>query len=226
MLPKFQLFILLSFLLFQGNVISQDNNQLINKLNRQLKNGETTVNKLLANDSLMYLHSLTPFREMIKSNAKPGKLTMTSGTEPGTKITVKGTVVNKSGAPYKNATIYAYQTSAKGWYADTAAHILINSGDINHARLFGYLKTDDEGKFIIETIRPQGYPKSSLAGHIHLQYWRGGNKTLHGPDELQFEDDPRMTNERRKQSLEEGNLIAKNSGTTAKPVYEFRIVVD
>lgn len=206
--------------------VSQDTRTVINDIDKQLKRGLTTISKVLSSDSLMYLHSLTPFREVIRANAKAGKLSLVTDNEPGIRITVKGLIVDKKGMPQKDITVYVYHTSDKGWYSDTGVHILMNSGDVNHARLFGYLKTDEVGKFEFTSIKAKGYPKSDLAAHIHIHFWSANASFLHGPGELQFDDDPRMTPERRQRSLADGYLIVKNSGTEKKPVYEYRIVVE
>ncbi len=224
MKPKILSLAILLYCFVPKNANSQDAAAAIKNINEQLKKGETTISKVLSDKSLMYLHSLTPFREVIKANAKPGKITIVTNDEPGTRITVKGTIVDKNGVPMKNLLVYFYHTSDKGWYSDTAAHILINSGDINHARLFAYLKTGDKGDFSFETIKAKGYPRSDLAAHIHIHFWKENNESVHGPGELMFEDDPRMTAERRKISLEDGFLISKNTGTNEKPVYEYKIV--
>lgn len=220
---SFYTLLLLLFISAEG--ISQSYSDIINRLDRQLKHGETSISKVLANDSLMYLHSLKSFREVIRDNAKAEKITIASSYEPGTRITVKGHVVDKKGEAQKNILLYFYQTSDNGWYADTAAHIIEKEGDMKHARLFGYLKTGDKGEFSFETIRPNGYPKSSITGHIHIQCWSSDTKTLTAPAELHFEDDRRMNKLRKKQILEDGNLVANNSGTSQKPVYDYRIVV-
>ncbi len=206
--------------------ICQDIESVIKNIDLQLKSGKTSITKILSNDSLMYLHSLTPFREVIKANAKAEKIAIVTGKEPGTRVTIKGSAVNKNGVPQKNLSVYFYQTSDKGWYSDTGAHILMNSGDINHARLFGYLKTGPQGEFSFETVKPKGYPRSDLAAHIHIHFWTEDGRPVHGPGELQFEDDPRMTADRRKRSLGEGFLISKNSGTAQRPVYEYKIIVE
>lgn len=226
MASKNSFYSLFFFLLASSACIGQSYSDMINRLDRQLKRGETTISKVLANDSLMYLHSLSSFREVIRDNAKAEKITIASSHEAGTRITVKGHVVNKKGAAQKNILLYFYQTSDYGWYADTAAHILEKEGDMKHARLFGYLKTGDKGEFSFETIRPNGYPKSSITGHIHIQCMVSDSKSLSGPTELHFADDRRMSKLRQKEILEEGNLIAKNIGTAQKPVYEYKIVVE
>ena len=204
----------------------QNTGNAINNINLQLKQGKTSITKVLGNDSLLYLHSLALFREVIKVNAKAEKIRIVTDKEPGTGIVVTGLVVNKNREPQKNLLIYFYQTSDKGWYSDTGVHILMNSGDMNHARLFGYQKTNDKGEFAFETIKPNGYPRSDLTAHIHIHFWNEDQETLHGPAELQFDDDPRMTPARRARSLAEGFLISKNMGSAKKPVYAYTIIVN
>lgn len=204
----------------------QNSGDAISNINLQLQQGKTTISNILSSDSLMNLHSLTPFREVIKANAKAEKIKIVTNKEPGTRITVNGLVVNKKGEPQKNVLIYFYHTSDKGWYSDTGVHILMNSGDMNHARLFGYLKTNDKGEFSFETIKPSGYPKSDLAAHIHIQFWNENQRTLVGNGELQFDDDPRMTPARRARSLAEGYLISKNTGTAENALYVYRVIVE
>jgi len=204
----------------------QNSGDAISNIDQQLKQGKTTITKVLSSDSLMYLHSLTPFREVIKANAKAEKIRIVTDKEPGKRITVSGLVVNKSGEPQKNVLIYFYHTDDRGWYADTGVHVLTNSGDFKHARLFGYLKTNDKGEFSFETIRPNGYPQSDFAGHIHLQFWDENRRTLHGPGEFQFDEDPRMTPSRKAASLADGYLISKNTGTAEKMVYVYKVIVE
>ena len=199
---------------------------LLEGIDKKLKANEWTVSQVLCTDSLMRLHSQKKFREVIRANAVAGKFCMTSNSEPGTKVTIKGSVTTRRGDPIADGLVYVYQTSAKGCYSDTGAHILINSGDMNHARLFAYFRTDKHGNFIYETIKPMGYPGSDLPAHIHIHIWDRNGKTLRAPGELLFDDDDRLTEERRKISLREGFLIVSNSGTVGAPVYEYKIIVD
>jgi len=203
---------------------SQDTTLVISNVDKDLNSRRKTISDVLDDSKLMYLHSLTPFREVIKKNANIGDVTIVTSEEPGVRIIVNGTVTNSSGKPLSKILIYFYHTSDKGWYSDTAVHIRKNEGDHRHSRLFGYIKTDSNGKFKIKTIRPNGYPQSDFAGHIHIQMWKEDGTYLLGvPGELQFDDDVRMTEQRRKKSLAEGFLIAKNEGTGALPVYNFLI---
>ena len=205
-------------------VFSQDTSEVILKIDKGLNDKNYTISDVLTDTGLMYLHSLTLFREVIKKNAKAEEITIAAPNEPGVRIIVLGMVTNKSGKPLPNILIYFYHTSDKGWYSDTAVHILKYEGDHRHARLFGYVKTDKQGKFKIYTIRPNGYPRSDLAAHIHIQMWKEDGTPLLGiAGELQFADDVRMTEARRKKSTEEGFLIANNMGSKVRPIYNYVI---
>ena len=165
----------------------------------------------------MPLHSLTSFREIIKKYAKAGKINIVSADEPGTRITVKVLVTDAAGNPQSNALVYVYHTSNKGWYSDTAAHIQMNEGDRRHARLFGYVRTNEDGRFELATIKPHGYPQSTLPAHIHIEATTENGKSL--VSELLFDDDPRLVGETRSRSVNEGFVISKNTGTDKQPVY-------
>jgi len=218
--------LLMLAVLLSSNAFCQDNSTLINDIDRKLAANQTTISKVLSNAAYMHLHSLTEFREIIKKHARPGKLLMVTDDEPGRKITVKGSVKRKNGEPVTDALVYLYQTSARGWYADTAPHVNQMEGDMRHARLFAYLKTDDKGEFELLTVQPKGYPRSDLPAHIHIMMWKEGKYLAGIPGELLFDDDERLTPERRRASIANGFLIEKNSGTESHPVYDYKIVVN
>ncbi len=203
--------------------LAQDINQSVKKLDSLLQRKSVFVNDVLSDEAYMYLHSKTEFRNLIKKYAPIGTITIVTTTEPGKKIKVKCSVTDKDGKPFTNALVYVYQTSAKGWYSDTAAHILKNEGDMRHARLFGYVKTDSNGNFELETIQPSGYPGSDLPAHIHIMMWKDEKYVFGVPGELLFDDDSRLTGERRTRAIAEGFLISKNSGTVSAPVYQYTI---
>lgn len=220
----FKNFFTLTFILLSCLLIGRDTTAIIAKIDKELQSKAKTPSQVLTDPGLMYLHSLTPFREVIKKNANSEPITIVAPNEPGDKIVVNGTVTKNSGEPLSNILIYFYQTSDKGWYSDTAVHILSYEGDHRHSRIFGYVKTNAEGKFQIISIRPNGYPKSDLAAHIHIQMWKEDGKLLLGiPGELQFDDDIRMTEQRRQKSASEGFLVAKNKGTKKEAIYNYII---
>ena len=202
----------------------QNTNKALTEIDTKLAKGQTSISAVLTDPAYLYLHSQTPFRQIIKKHAKAGKLKIITSTEPGKKITVKGRIANHDGSALKDALVYFYHTSDKGWYSDTAAHILVREGDMGHARLFGYLKTDDRGQFEFETIQARGYPRSDFPAHIHIMAWKDDHIVTGLPGELQFEDDPRLTPDRKSRSLRDGNLVEKNSGSASSPVYFYKII--
>jgi protocatechuate 3,4-dioxygenase beta subunit len=214
---------LLLFLYLPTKSVEQETSVVLQNLETLLINNKSSASQILANNQFMHLHGQTTFRELIKKYAPVGKITIITPNEPGRRVTIKCQVIDKAGKPFFNALVYAYQTSAKGWYSDTAAHILTNEGDYRHARLFGYVLTDKEGWFELSTIQPAGYPKSDFPGHIHIAMWKNDVYVRGLPGELQFEDDIRLTPERKQRSLHDGFLVSKNTGTNDWPVYLYHI---
>lgn len=204
---------------------AQNSTPTLQQLDVDLQSKKKTVNEVLADNAFMQFHSQTAFRDLIKKHASAGKVIMVTPSEPGKKITVKCKVTGSTGLPVAGALLYAYQTSAKGWYSDTAAHILMNEGDMRHARLFGYVYTDQNGEFELVTIQPAGYPKSDLPAHIHIAMWKNNQYIQGVPGELLFDDDERLTPERKERAVSDGFLIAKDSGTAGAPIYMYQFSV-
>jgi protocatechuate 3,4-dioxygenase beta subunit len=180
--------------------------KLIDAADAALQSGKATTD-ILANPVYLPVHEGPRFRKLIRQFARSSRTTLVCPKEPGDPLIVTGRVLDQTGQPMREAVLYLYQTSAKGWYSDRAAHISAREGDRRHARLFGYLITDVKGRFEVHTIRPAGYPDSNLPAHIHIEIARTkdpGSFTT----EIQFEDDPRLTPEMRKRSQQEGFVIA------------------
>jgi protocatechuate 3,4-dioxygenase beta subunit len=59
----------------------------------------------------------------------------------------------------------------------------------------------------VKTIRPAGYPESSLPAHIHVEIGSPGMTSGVKITEAQFADDPRLTAEARRRSQQEGFVI-------------------
>jgi protocatechuate 3,4-dioxygenase beta subunit len=199
---------------------------MIERIDADLSSGQQTISGILTDTNLMHLHSLTGFREIIRKHAVSGPVTIVSNNEPGIRITIEGTLLHGSGEPVQDALVYVYQTSDRGWYADTAAHINVREGDRRHARLFGYMRTDEIGSFSFHTIRPRGYPKTDLPAHVHIEMWYKNGSPVYGvPGELLFEEDERLTPARRLEALQQGFIIAKNTGSNREVRYEYQIVM-
>ena len=178
----------------------------IDQVSRALESG-TPPSAILTDPKYLPLHAWPRFRLVIRDHAARGDLTIVTPMEPGPRLTLKGTVLDRSGNPVKGARVYVYQTSAKGWYSSEGGHIAGPSGDEGHARLFGYVVGDDQGRFVVKTIRPAGYPESNLPAHIHVEIAAGAGNGRVMVTEVQFSDDPRLTPGARRFSAQEKFVI-------------------
>jgi protocatechuate 3,4-dioxygenase beta subunit len=197
-----------------GTVLSQaDSSVLLTQAEQKLKNRSATVSSILTDKAYGSLHPLTSFRSMISKYAAPGILKIATDGEPGKKIKVVATIRNKEGQAIPNALVYLYQTDSRGWYAADAPHVLIYEGDFGHARLFGYAKTDMEGKIELHTIKPSGYPQSELPAHIHVHVWAQGYRSF--VNEFLFKDDERLKGQILENSTRNGFIIASPESAAA-----------
>ena len=109
--------------------------------------------------------------------------------EPGEPLRITGIVRDRQRRPVAGIIVYAYQTDRTGIYPESSTR---------HGRLRGWVRTDAEGRYQFDTIRPGGYPNTNIPQHIHLHVIEPGRGTYY-IDEMVFSDDPRLTPENRKQ---------------------------
>jgi protocatechuate 3,4-dioxygenase beta subunit len=88
----------------------------------------------------------------------PSDIVIAGTAERGDRFVVTGQVASM-GRPIAHASIYAFHADADGFYTRDG----LNSDE--HARIFGTLRTDANGRFRYETIRPGGY--GDLSAHVH-----------------------------------------------------------
>ena len=184
---------------------------LIKEAEDKLKTNKATISQILTDKKYDAVHPETSFRKIIEKNCKAEPISIASDTIPGKKIKVIGTVKDNEGKPVAGALVYLYHTDARGWYAADAPHVLMNEGDIRHARLFGYVKTDKTGQFELQTIKPSGYPKSDLPAHIHVHVSANGHHSY--GTEFLFDDDERLVGNIRESSVRNSFLIARPEKT-------------
>jgi protocatechuate 3,4-dioxygenase beta subunit len=172
---------------------------------------EKSASDVLTDPALLTAHEFPRFRALIEKHAPTGKITLSAQDEPGTRLLVQGRVLDGDGHPIAGALVYAYHTDHRGWYSHRGPHVGGNSGDVRHARLFGYVRTDADGKFELDTIRPEGYPRSDLPQHIHIHFDAKGFRPT--GSEILFDDDPRLTPRMRERGAEQDALITKPERT-------------
>lgn len=129
---------------------------------------------IFASEYLAYLAAIPP--------DAPSSIVVAGRDEPGERLVVTGRAMDGT-KPVADAAIYVFHTDAKGFYIQ-------GSGDAAAAelnpRLRGGLRTDGQGQYRYETIRPGRY--EGLAAHIHYVVIAPGYKPR--LFDLQFADDP------------------------------------
>lgn len=104
--------------------------------------------------------------------------------EPGIPLRIAGTIVAPDGeTPAAGVLVYAYQTDASGVYGPRGGP---------RFRLTGWVRTDAQGRFRFDTIRPGAYPGRGVPAHVHLVAAGGGFPEQWLP-ELRFAGDPFLT---------------------------------
>lgn len=135
----------------------------------------------------------------------PEKLSSTDTSpgwnETGQKILLTGTVYEIDGkTPAKNTILYYYQTDNNGVYSnreDEPRNMPKNSLGQTHGHIRGWVKTGDDGKYSIYTIKPGTYPSRNEPAHIHISVREESIETPYYIDDFVFDDDALLTTKRR-----------------------------
>ena len=103
------------------------------------------------------------------------------------KMKISGRVYKADGVtPYPNVLIYVYHTDAAGKYSKDGKERGVQKW---HGRHHGWMKTDKDGNYTINSIRPAQYPSNEFAAHIHSTIKEPGKKP-YWINDFVFKDDP------------------------------------
>ncbi len=92
-------------------------------------------------------------------------MTISNQKEAGEKLIISGTTFKADGkTAFPNVILYAYHTDSKGYYSKIGTEKGVQKW---HGRLHGWCKTDKNGRYEMQTIRPALYPDNSMPAHIH-----------------------------------------------------------
>ena len=125
------------------------------------------------------------------------RLQLAPAGEPGAPMQVIGRVLDRSGQPRAGVVVYAYQTDSHGIYPRPAQRL--GREAMRHGRLRGWVQSDAQGRYVIDTIRPGSYPGEDIAEHIHMHILEPGCFTYF-IDDLMFLDDPKLGVQERQQA--------------------------
>ncbi len=116
-------------------------------------------------------------------------------SEKGQKLLVTGTVFKPdSKTPASNIIIYYWQTDNNGYYSPKQG---MDEKAKRHGHIRGWVRTDENGKYSIYTIRPAPYPNETIPAHIHTSIKEPNIGNEYYIDEFVFDDDKLLTSEKR-----------------------------
>lgn len=119
--------------------------------------------------------------------------------EPGERMQMEGRVLDAQGRAAAGVIVYAYHTDHQGLYVGEPAQR--GRAAFRHGRLRAWARSDAQGRYGFDSIRPAGYPASSIPQHVHLHVIEPGRGTYWIAD-LLFSDDPRLGEAQRGQALD------------------------
>jgi len=122
----------------------------------------------------------------------PSRVRIGAADEPGNAMVVEGRVYDAQGEVAPGIVVYAHQTDKDGIYPEVPG--VRDRAARRHGRLRGWVKTDAEGTYAFDTIRPGSYPGQDVPQHIHLMVLEPGCFTYYIGD-IMFRDDPKLTAE-------------------------------
>jgi hypothetical protein len=197
----------------------------IDAVARALVEKSKTTSDVLSDAALLDLHSWPRFRAAIRDAASAKPLVLVTKDEPGIPLTVHGLVRGEDGKPVADALVYLYHTNAKGTYDRDGGPVIADS--TTQAHLFGYVRTDKEGRFEVRTVRPASYPETEESAHIHVVLARPGKDPRTVNSEIVFDDDPKLTPAERARERTSGGGVCKvevdkEKKQTVRPVFVLR----
>ena len=131
--------------------------------------------------------------ELFEKQVKSHRVQLVDPIEPGRRIRLEGQVVDmKTGEPLPNALMKLFHTDASGEYRPG----MDAGGGAGNPRLWGYVRTDKQGRFTVDTIMPERYTNSSVPRHVHYHVWAKGYPKL--VSECFFDEDPLLSDATRK----------------------------
>ncbi len=124
-------------------------------------------------------------------------------SQKGQKILITGLVFQLDGkTPAPDVLLYYYHTNTEGMYVhkpDVEESMPPNELGQTHGYIRGWVKTDQEGKYSIYTVKPGSYPTHDEPAHVHVTIKEPNDINEYYIDDFVFDDDAFLTAAKRKQ---------------------------
>jgi protocatechuate 3,4-dioxygenase beta subunit len=141
--------------------------------------------------------------------------------EPGTRLEISGTVYKPDGKnPAKDIVLYIYHTDEQGLYSAAQGQVHAK----RHGHLRGWIRTNEQGQFKINSIRPAAYPRENIPAHLHI-FVKEPGKTLYYIDEVWFDDDPLITSEMKRKAQQRGGDLLIHLAQDSKKVWKGNLTI-
>lgn len=110
----------------------------------------------------------------------PSSLRLAGPDEPGERMRLTGRVLAADGVtPVEGVVIYAHHTNAAGLYANGTSE---TTWSRRHGRLRGWVRSDAQGRYAFDTIKPAPYPDMTMPAHVHLFLQEPGRRPYYIDD--------------------------------------------
>ncbi len=134
--------------------------------------------------------------------------------QEGPKLLLTGTVYHADGrTPATGVLLYYYHTNTEGRYvhkAEVPGSMAPNHLGQTHGYIRGWVKTDQNGRYSIYTVRPGVYPTRDEPAHVHVTVKEPNEISEYYLDSFVFDDDELLTSkERNKLSNRGGSGVVR-----------------
>ncbi len=121
----------------------------------------------------------------------PARIRLARAGEPGEVMSISGIVWSAtSDRPAADVLVYAYHTDATGLYSGGSNETIWSR---RHGSRRGWVRTDANGRYNLDSIKPAPYPDRSMPAHIHLTVVEPG-KPPYWIDDIVFDGEFRVDN--------------------------------
>ena len=181
----------------------------LEKLEESFRAGYTTPCDVLQETGFEPLRkdpeSRIELRNLLRDHASESEVFVVPASEPGEHLVVRGQILQANGdTPASGVQVYFFQTAANGRYSPEERQ---SAGGNRNPRIFGFVRPDQEGKFIIHTVVPGSYPGGSISRHIHYLVTGAGYKRAGG--EILFDEEPAPGANQKRWAKEHGFPVVK-----------------